>query len=131
MITIDTKHIPITFVLKTVRSWEQNHKVAPTGDICFQNKEFMMNVWFTNESLNAIKKNPRGMEHIPQAIEQPMEIWGSWDDPKDQKVCIFHYILSDEKHIFVVRTKAGKIENAFINTVANIDRYRKGILFIK
>lgn len=128
---INTKPVPVSFVLRTVRTWEQSRKVAPTGDICFQNKEFMMNVWFTNESLNAIKKNPRGIEHLPDAIERPMEIWASWDDPKNQQVCIFHYILSDEKHIFVVRTKGGKIENAFINTLANANKYRKGILFVK
>lgn len=129
--TIETKFVPITFVLRTVRAWEADHKVLPTGDIVFQNKQFRVNVRFTNESLNAIKKNPRGMEHIPAAIESPAEIWGAWVDLTEQQVVAMNYIIADEKHIFVVQTRGGVITNALINTVANINKYRKGVLFTK
>jgi len=128
---IDTKFVPITFILKTVKQWESDHKTLPTGDIVFQNKEFLLNVRFTNKSLNSIKKNPRGMEHIPQAIEKPMEIWGSWENVKAQKEVLLNYLLFDDEHVFVVQTMKGEVTNSLINTKANINKYRKGILFVK
>lgn len=128
---IDTKPVPITFLLRLVKSWGEKYHLDKTGDVIFQNHEFLMNVRFTNESLNKIKKNPRGIEHLPEAIKSPSEIWARWENVSEQKTVLMNYILSDEKHIFVVQTRAGEITNALINTVGNINMYRKGIKFVK
>jgi hypothetical protein len=128
---IDTSKLPITYLLNLIKQWEQDYHVDKTGDIIFQNKEFLLNVRFTNGSLNQVKKNPRGLEHLPDAISKPYEIWGRWDNVKDQQVVLMNYILSDESHIFVAQTKSGNIINTAIDTIGNIDKYRTGILFIK
>lgn len=128
---IDTRRIPITDVLRIVKSWVDKYKVLPKGDIVFQNQEFMLNVKFTNESLVKVKKNPRGLENLPEAIANPNEIWASWENPQDQHVVLINYILKDDKHIFVVQTRKGEVVKTMINTIANIDVYRKGIIFVK
>ena len=114
-----------------IKGWEKEYHVDKTGDVIFQNKKYTMNVRFTNESLNAVKKNPRGLDHLPDAISNPDELWGRWDDTSTQRDVIFNYILSDETHIFVVQTKAGVIFNTKIDTTVNINNYRKGIIFVK
>lgn len=128
---INTKKIPVTSLLSLVKQWEQSHHVDKTGDVIFQNKEFLINVRFTNESLNQVKKNPRGLEHLPDAITKPNEIWGKWEDVEAQQIVLMNYILSDEKHIFVVKTKAGNIIDTKIDIIGNINKYRSGIKFIK
>ena len=128
---IDIKKMPVTSLLKLVKQWEQSHHVDKTGDVIFQNKEFMINVRFTHDSLNQVKKNPRGLEHLPDAITKPDEIWGKWDNAETQQIVLMNYILSDEKHIFVVKTKAGNIIDTKVDTIGNINKYRTGIKFIK
>lgn len=131
MIEIDTKFVPITFILSQLKKWEVENHLDKTGDIIFQNKEFKLNVRFTNESLNTIKKNPRGIEYLPETIKNPDEIWARWDNVNDQKVVLMNYIITDKKHIFVVKTKGGIIQNALVNTYSNINKYRTGIMFLK
>jgi hypothetical protein len=129
--TIKTKKLPITALLSLIKEWEGKYHLEKTGTVIFQNSEYMFNVQFTNKSLNIVKKNPRGIEHLPMAITSPDEIWGLWENQNDQKVAIINYILKDDTHLFCVTTNGGEVVKTAINTISNINLYRKGIKFLK
>jgi hypothetical protein len=109
--------------------WEKGRHVTK-GVIYFQNKETLANVKFTSDSFHTISKNPRGVENLPDCVENPSEIWSFWDDPKKQMVTMRNYILIGSNISYICQTRDGVIINAFGITASRLDRYRKGLLLL-
>lgn len=110
-------------LLAQVDDWRENYHTNKKGEVVFQNKQLYSNVKFTNMSLHEIQKHPRGFELIPEAIENPDEIWSFWEDPKKQIVTMRNYI----KLGYVIQTKDGVIIDAFAVPNSKMDRFRKGL----
>ena len=98
--------------------------------IIFQNKEQLSNIRFDNNSFHAISKNLRGVENLPETINDPSEIWSKWADANQRSV-LRNYILFGSNGNFVVTTKDGIIQNAIFVVNSRVDRYRTGLLLIR
>lgn len=112
--------------IEIVSDWRKEFHVNNEGDVVFQNKEFLMNVRFTDNTLHYIQKKPQGMENIPKAIREPDEIWGQWENVKNQVEVLMNYILVEGKQGYIVQTRKGIIENAFLTR--NVNKYRVGLI---
>jgi hypothetical protein len=128
---INTNKISITNVLSIIKDWTEKYPSDKKGDLVFQNKEYLLNVFFNNKSMNALKHNPNGMENLPGTIQKPDELWAKWQDVNSQKLVIMHYICYDNDNAYIVRTLKGEIEFATLSNLKNLDKYRQGILFMK
>ena len=115
-------------IANEVDSWKQKYHITKMHDIVFQNRATLTNVFFTDESFHATSKgNPRGFSNIPLTVEQPDEIWSLWSDPDKQTIALRNYIILGDKLCYVVKTRAGKIVNAFSVVPSLVSKYRKGI----
>lgn len=112
------------YLIKLVNEWREKYHADHKGTVTFQNKELMSNVRFTNGSMHAIQNHSRGVELLPETIENPDEVWSWWEDAKKQRVTMRSYIAGD----YVVLTKDGQITDGFL--VRSKDKYRKGCILI-
>lgn len=110
-----------------VDDWRQKYHVTKEGDIVFQNKKLMTNVFFTNNSLHAIQGHPRGADSLPATISQPDEVWGTWEDPKEQKVVLRNYLKFGRNTAYIVQTRNGVIVDALAVSINSANKYRKGV----
>ena len=117
------------YLLNIVESWKQKYHQDKMGDLVLQNKELMANVKLTNNGLHEISKHSRGFENIPDVVMHPDECWGSWQDPKTQRVVLRNYIKFG-KVSYLVQTKDGIITDAFAVNNASCNKFRKGIPLI-
>ena len=112
--------------LEIFNEWKKVYHVNNEGDVVFQNKDFMFNVRFTDNSLHYIHKNSRGMENIPKTVIEPDEVWGVWQNVSTQIEVLLNYILVEGKTAYIVQTRKGIIENAFLTK--NVNKYRVGVV---
>jgi len=116
--------------IKIVDTWREKYHTDTKGNIIFQNKETLSNIFFNNHSFNLIK-NRRGLDNLPETLTNPSEIWSYWDDPKKQIVTMRNYILFGSNISYICQTKDGKVINAFGVTASLVNRYRKGLILIQ
>jgi hypothetical protein len=126
----DTK--PSTFqFINIIDEWKKTYHVNARGEIVFQNKESLANVRFDNHSFHNISKNSRGVENLPETIQQPTEIWMRWEDEIKQDVVLRNYILTGSNFSYICQTRAGVVVNGLTVVNSRVDKYRKGLLFLK
>ena len=107
-------------MLKIVEEWKLKHHSDKT-EVVFQDKQFLTNIRFNQNSLNVISKNSKGFENLPGTLENPNEIWSSIENEQIKR----NYITFGKPYSYIVQTKSGLVENAFLTTSA--DKYRKGV----
>jgi len=110
-------------LIAQIDEWRDEYHTTKKGEIVFQNKQLYSNVKFNNNSLHEIQKHPRGFELIPTTIEEPEEVWSSWEDAKKQLVVLRNYI----RFGYVIQTRDGIIQDAFAVPKSKLDRFRKGL----
>lgn len=110
-----------------VSEWRQDYHVNREGDIIFQNKRTLANVSFSDNAFHVIEKHSRGFEMIPKTVEEPDEIWSTWEDPKTQMSVLRNYIKFGD-YPFIVKTRNGAIVDAFIVAPKAANKFRKGVL---
>lgn len=106
-------------MLKVIEEWKLKYH-SDKSEIIFQNKKFLFNIIFSQNSLINISKNSKGFENIPNTVENPDEVWSELKDD-----ILKSYIKFAKPYSYVVQTKNGIIENAFLTT--SVDKYRKGL----
>lgn len=114
------------YLIAIVNEWRKDYHVNREGDVIFQNKRTLANVRFTDNSLHTIEGHAKGFEMIPDAIENPDEIWSTWEDPKKQMVTLRSYIKFG-RYPFIVKTRDGVILDAFIVAPKAANKFRKGL----
>lgn len=113
-------------IMVIIHDWRSKYGKNNEGDIIFQNKATYTNVRLTDNGIHAIQDHSKGFESIPDAIENPDEIWSYWKDPKEQKVTMRNYILLG-KTCFVVNTQDGIIMNTFAVSLSQCNKFRIGV----
>lgn len=98
----------------------KNNKINK-NELIFRNFRLKLNFFLEEKILVKIQNN-KGFELLNSCISKPTEIWGIWENSKEQKTVKFNFILKN----FVVQIENGKIINAF--TTDKINVYRKGLL---
>ena len=114
------------YLIAIVNEWRKDYHVNREGDVIFQNKRTLANVRFTDNSLHTIEGHAKGFEMIPETIEDPSEIWSTWEDPKKQMVTLRNYIKFGT-YPFIVKTRDGVILDAFIVAPKAANKFRKGL----
>lgn len=126
----DTK--PSTFqFINIIDEWKKNYHVNSRGEIVFQNRESLANVRFDSHSFHNLTKNSRGVENLPETVEQPTEIWMRWEDESKQDVVLRNYILTGLNFSYICQTRGGVVVNGFTSPNSRLDKYRKGLLLLK
>lgn len=114
------------YLVNIVAEWRKDYHVNREGDVIFQNKRTLANVRFTDNSLHTIEGHSKGFEMIPETIQEPDEIWSTWEDPKKQMVTLRNYIKFGP-FPFIVKTRDGVILDAFIVGPKSANKFRKGL----
>ena len=118
------------YLINLVHDWKEEYEVNKSGDIIFQCKALLSNIRFTNNSLHEIQKHSRGVENIPDTVENPDEVWSYWADPEKQLSVVRNYIKFG-KSCYIVQVKDGKITDAFVIGRKQANKYRKGVYYGK
>ena len=99
------------------------------SEIVLQNKYLGLNARITDAVFEKIMKNSKGIENIDKTFEQPHEVWGVWENAKQQTKAIFNFITFGGNGAYIVQLSDGYIINAYALTNAKlIDSHRKGCL---
>lgn len=114
-------------LIEIVSQWRQQYHVNKTGDIVFQNDRLLSNVRFTDNALHTIQNHSRGFENIPATIENPDEVWSSWENVNKQRITLRTYIKFGRVS-FLVQTRDGVIINSFAVSNKAANKYRKGVI---
>ena len=114
-------------ILAVVMEWRRDYHVDQMHNIVFQNKKTLTNVRLADSTIHEIAKHSRGFENIPATIEKADEIWMHWENPKEQRVVLRNYLLFG-RSCYMVKTKDGKIIDAFAVSRRGINKYRKGVI---
>lgn len=114
-------------LLRIVDEWRNEYHTKPNGDIVFQNKQLMSNIFFTSASLHTIAKHSTGFENIPMVLTSPDEVWMRWEDTKSQQVVLRNYIKFG-KMSYVVQTRNGVVTDAFAVTNTAANNFRTGVI---
>lgn len=116
------------YVVNIIEGWRRDYHVdEKTGDIVFQNKALFANVRFTGTSMHALQKHWRGFENLPATVQEPDEVWGTWEDETQQQVVLRVYIKFG-KTCYLVFTKDGTITDAYALSPNAADKYRVGCI---
>jgi hypothetical protein len=116
------KSAGLHYFIKLVNDWKGDYHTDNKGDICFQNKQTMTNIWFTHNSMHKIQPHSRGIDQLPDTVQTPDEIWSFWGDVKTQRIVFRNYIRGS----YVVQTRDGVITDAFL--VKSTAKYRTGVI---
>jgi hypothetical protein len=130
MNTLNDTKSSILEAIKIVDSWREKYHTDTKGNIIFQNKEQLTNIFFNNQSFHVISKNTRGFENLPETVIHPDEIWARWGDSK-QLIVLRNYLKFGENINYCVQTRDGIIINAFAVVDSLVDRYRKGLILLR
>jgi len=130
--TLNTLKYDSYAVKLTLDSWKKD---LPTkgNDVVFRNHSWLLNVILKQDSIKRISKKP-GFENIKTCIEKPSEIYGRWQNVKEQRIVIMNYILhdADKKKAYIVETVGGVIKDAYWLLHSDSKLLRKiGVKFIK
>lgn len=120
-----------TYLLNIVQDWKQEYHLDRYGNIIFQNKNLLSNVSFTNHSIHAMHKHPTGTELLPKTIQDPAEVWMRWEDREKQQVVLRNYITFGNQTGYVVQTRDGAVQDAFIISRRQLEKFRTGLPWIK
>ena len=112
--------------LNVVEQWKNEYNYNRQGDVVFQNKRLLTNVFLTQKAVHKIGGHAAGSDFIPETIQQPSEVWALWKDHTQMNV-YRAYILFGAKN-YVVLTLDGIIQDAFIVPNGSLGRYRKGCI---
>ena len=112
------------YFIKLVNQWRDQYHTDLKHNIIFQNKQTMTNVRFTNNSMHKIGDHSRGVDDLPDTIQEPDEIWARWEDVKTQRIVLRNYVRGK----YIVQTRDGLITDAFLTNNAN--KYRTGVMII-
>jgi hypothetical protein len=114
-----------------MREWRGMYHVDHLGNICFQNEELLSNVWFTPHSAHKVHAHPRGVGMLPGTITDPTEVWSRWDNVDEQMNVLRNYISYSGKNAYVVQTRNGGIQDAFLISTAQAEKHRVGVPWLK
>lgn len=114
-----------------IDQWRKAHWEDTLGNIVFQNKQTLTNVFLTPEAIHAIKQHPRGAEKLTDTIERPSEIWSRWKDVYKQRVVLRNYLLFGQNISYLVQTAGGQVQDAKIISRNNAERFRIGCPVLK
>jgi SPP1 gp7 family putative phage head morphogenesis protein len=114
-------------LIEVVNEWRDKYPVNKDGDIVFQYKPTYTNIRFTAKSLHTIHKHARGFENIPATVQNPDEVWNSWEDPGTQLATMRNYIKFGSTS-YIVQTRDGIVVDAFAVSSRGSNKYRKGVI---
>lgn len=118
-------------MLMILEEWRQDFHTDRLGNVVFQNQDLRSNVRFTNNSFHTIKAHPKGFENLPAAVQDPSEVWMSWENPDAQVKVRRNYIKFAERTAYVVQTMEGVITDAVLVSKHGAEKYRKGVPWLK
>lgn len=119
----------LRYIVEMVHDWRREHHVDGKHNIVIQNAATWTNVRLSDTAIHRISKHPKGMDLLPAAIENPTEIWSTWEDAKDQRVVLRNYILAG-KSAYIVQTRDGIVVDAFASSLRLANKYRKGVILL-
>jgi SPP1 gp7 family putative phage head morphogenesis protein len=99
------------------------------GDIIFKNKKYHLNIRLEHKIINKINH----VQNLKETIEEPDEIWATWENNEDQKFVNFTFINFDKKGKFTyfVETQRGIIVDAYLRKhIDSKDKRRTGLLLM-
>lgn len=111
--------------------WREDYHTDKLGNVIFQNKETLSNIWLTDHSLRAIHKHPRGVEALPQVVQHPEEVWSRWENVEDQQVVLRNYLIAGHNSTYIVQTRDGAVQDAFLVARSTTNKYRVGTVWLR
>lgn len=123
---LDSSH-HMEYLMEEVSEWRQRYHVDQHHNIVIQNKDTYTNVRLSDGVITKITRHARGFKNLPETIEQPSEIWASWEDVEKQTVVLRNYILFG-RICYMVKTRDGMVTDAFAVSRGGINKYRRGVI---
>lgn len=114
-----------------IEEWKSKYHTTRIGNIILQSRELLSNITITHTSLHQIHKHPRGVELLPETLMNPDEVWSRWENPLNQVHVLRNYILYGDKISYIVQTKNGVVQDAFVITRGQAERFRIGCPWFK
>lgn len=118
-------------VTKVVEDWQERYHTDRLGNVIFQNKQLLANIWLTDHSVRNIHKHPRGVEALPQVVTNPEEVWSRWENDETQLVVLRNYFIAGKNSTYVVQTRDGAIQDAFLISRSTTNKYRIGAVWLR
>lgn len=113
-----------------MREWRDKYHSDRLGNVTFQNYALLSNVMFTRHAANQMHAHPRGAAMLPETIANPSEVWMRWEDVAKQQVVLRNYITYIGSAAYVVQTRDGAIQDAFLQSRGQTERHRIGLPYI-
>jgi SPP1 gp7 family putative phage head morphogenesis protein len=131
-IELNTNYYTPYQIQLAVNDWHEKQPSKDHTEVLFRNHEWKLNVRMSQETVNKIGRKSRGFENIKSTIEHPSEIWGRWQDVKEQKIVIMNYVSFNQNNAYIVETIGGKVTDAYFRQHTDSKNLRRiGILMIK
>lgn len=107
-------------------NWRDLYHEDSLGNVVFQNKDLLNNVFLMPEVIHKIHAHPKGAEALPATIMYPSEVWSDWKNVDIQNTVMRNYLLFGPKLTYLVQTTAGIVTDAKLITRGQAETYRIG-----
>lgn len=115
------------YLMETVSEWRRTYHVDQHHNLVFQNQATFSNVRMTDGVISKILRHPTGFHNLPETIENPSEIWATWEDMDIQRVVMRNYLLFG-RICYMVKTVDGRVTDALAVSSGGINKYRRGLI---